>query len=326
MIKVSIIVPAYNVQDYITRCLNSIAEQTLKEIEVLIINDGSTDRTENIISDFQVKDNRFKVFNLPNKGVSVARNFGIKNSLGNYIYQIDADDWIEKGALQALYNKAESEEADIVIANAYVDYQGNKTQLMIDGKKNSCVTSLQQVMLGDIKPCVWTKLYKRSLFIQNNIEYAEGIRIGEDLLINLQLFFYAKKVVKLEDAFLHYVQREGSVSNISNEKQNDIYLVLKNIKDFLMVKGLYSQYKDEYLFLVYLHTYYYKVILSEHLNSFHKEMYLKFMSNRKLYQNNKYINRLKSDQTYKEKVLTFLYDRSYILGYITRNLSNKLKK
>ncbi|WP_223812561.1 glycosyltransferase family 2 protein [Geobacillus thermoleovorans] len=184
--KVSVIVPAYNVGNYIERCLTSIVSQSLKDIEIIVVNDGSNDNTLEVIGKFADIDDRIKVIDSENKGVSAARNRGLSQATGKYIYQIDADDWIEQNALEEMYEVAEKNRADVVIANAYIDYDNGTLLPFIDGRLIN-EEPIKDFFLGNIKASVWSKLYRRDLFTKYNIGYVEGIRVGEDLLIN---FFF----------------------------------------------------------------------------------------------------------------------------------------
>lgn len=128
-IKVSVIIPAYNAEKYIKMTVESIINQTLKEIEVIIINDGSTDNTLSIINELEKKDDRIIIINNENKGVSYSRNIGIKKSRGEYLAFIDADDWIEKNYLKDTYNIAEKQELDIVLTDIYRLFKKKKAKI-----------------------------------------------------------------------------------------------------------------------------------------------------------------------------------------------------
>lgn len=135
MKKISVIVPVYNTEKYIKKCIRSIIEQTLKEIEIIIVNDGSKDKSLEIIKDLMKQDRRIKLINKENEGVSSARNSGIKMAKGKYIQFIDSDDWIEKEFLEKMYDFAEKENVDIVVSDYYEDYSNGKIKIK-KGKKN----------------------------------------------------------------------------------------------------------------------------------------------------------------------------------------------
>jgi len=311
--KVSVIIPAYNVEDYIERCLSSVVGQSLRDIEIIAVNDGSTDNTLNVIKKFASLDNRIKVIDCENKGVSAARNYGLSQSSGKYIYQIDADDWIENNALEEIYEAAEENQADIVITNAYIDYDDRGMIPFIDGKL-TYTEPVKDFLLGNIKPSVWTKLYKRDLFIRHNIRYPEGIRIGEDLLVNFFLIFFADKVIKIEKSFLHYVQRENSAMHSYKSSMYDIYKVFDEIENFLKRNHIYKTYKEEFLYLKYMHTYYYRVISSVNISSIHRGFHRKWKLEKDSYLENRYILEFLRKERYINKLLSNLYKMNYFLG------------
>lgn len=272
MTKVSVIIPAYNAEKYIEVCLSSVLRQTLREIEIIIVNDGSIDRTMEVVEEYKKSDERIKLLNQKNSGVSSARNNGLKVSKGKYIFQLDADDWLEENALEEYYYTAESTSADIVVANAYQDFGNGNYKIIKDG----CINSndlVKELFLDNILPNVWAKFYKRELFINHNIKYSEGIRIGEDLLMNFYLLFYANKLVKIEKSFIHYMQRNNSTMKTYKRQIFDIYKVFDEIKYFLQSQNLFDKYYDEFMFSKYLHTYFLRVVNSMGFNYIHKTLY-----------------------------------------------------
>ncbi|MGL6168239.1 MAG: glycosyltransferase family 2 protein, partial [Fusobacteriaceae bacterium] len=124
--KISVIIPVYNTEKYLRRCLESIINQSLKEIEIIIVNDGSPDGSSKIIDEFSQKDKRIKVINKKNGGISSARNVGLKKSLGEYVIHIDSDDWIEHNYFFEMYSKAKKDNLDIVISDIYWDWDNGK--------------------------------------------------------------------------------------------------------------------------------------------------------------------------------------------------------
>ena len=173
MKKVSVIVPVYNVEKYIEKCIRSIMEQTLEEIEIIIINDGSPDRSLEIV-------NRLKVITKKNGGLSSARNVGIKMATGKYIQHIDGDDWVEKDFLKSMYEFAEKENLDILISDYYKDYSNGKKILKKGKKKAEQVIFNSKEYLRDFfydndAPAMWNKLFKTSLYKENNIFHPENI-------------------------------------------------------------------------------------------------------------------------------------------------------
>ncbi|MCB8566203.1 glycosyltransferase family 2 protein [Fusobacterium ulcerans] len=218
MKKISVIVPVYNVEKYIEKCIRSIMEQTLEEIEIIIINDGSPDRSLEIINRLMKEDQRIKVITKKNGGLSSARNTGIKIATGKYIQHIDGDDWVEKDFLKNMYEFAEKENLDIVVSDYYEDYFDGKKKIK-KGKKKSEKTIfgskeyLKDFFYNGDAPAMWNKLFKTSLYKENNIFHPENISIGEDLSTTPKLIYFSKKIGYLKKAFYHYIQNPKSITN-----------------------------------------------------------------------------------------------------------------
>ena len=231
MKKVSVIVPVYNVEKYIDKCLNTLVNQTLKDIEIIIVNDGSPDNSQEIIDKYQKKyPKKIKSYIKENGGQGSARNFGLEKATGEYIGYVDSDDFIELDMYEKLYNKAKKNDLDIVICGNYcVTETGNKTEesdrrLFSDKKKNA--------FFG--KMAVWNKIYKRELLLNSNISFRSKLWY-EDLDFTVQILSLAKKVGYVDKPLYNYLIREGSTMNNSNIKRNlEILLafdeVLKNDK------------------------------------------------------------------------------------------------
>ncbi|WEG11507.1 glycosyltransferase [Pullulanibacillus sp. KACC 23026] len=222
---VSIIVPVYNVEGYLEKCLNSVLEQTLKNIEIIIVNDGSTDRSGEICNQYAKKDSRIKVFHKEYGGVSSARNAGIHKAQGEFIGFVDSDDWVYPDMFEVLYKNARGSAADIVICNLLREINGEV--IYVENKHpNREMTNLEamrELFKGHLyRFALWNKLYRRSCF--SNIEFPEG-RIHEDLSTTYKLFSKAEKIVYLNYTGYIYVKRENSILNQTyNEKRLDAFL------------------------------------------------------------------------------------------------------
>lgn len=202
--KVSVIVPVYNGEKYLQRCLNSITKQTLKDIEILCIDDCSTDNSLNIIEDFAVTDKRIKIFrHLKNSGESKARNTGLENSTGEYLSFVDNDDTIDLDFLEKLYKKAKETNADIVKAKAHVfsydglEYFDNLNQKI---KKHNSKLFFSSYW--------WTAIYKKELL--ENIKFLENYPLGGDVLFLNQAILKAKNLEIIDNTCYNYYRREDS--------------------------------------------------------------------------------------------------------------------
>ena len=248
MAKITVIVPVYNMEKYIERCLKSLLSQTLEDIEIIVVNDGSTDRSKEIILDFLESQNNIIYKEKENEGVAVARNYGLKAASGEYITFLDPDDYIEKDMYEKMYNKAkeEEEEADLVECDFYWEYPNKKKQdvgKVYLGKKD---------MLVNVRVMPWNKLIKKSIIQDNNIRFPKGLKY-EDVEFTYKLVPYCNKVSFVKKPFVHYMQREDSASYSYNEKVADIFLVLDDVIEYYRSNGIYEEYKEE---LEYVYTRY----------------------------------------------------------------------
>ncbi len=247
MYKVSIIVPIYNTEQYLNKCLDSLVNQTLQDVEIILINDGSTDNSQNIIDEYSAKyPNKIKSFTKENGGQATARNLGITKATGEYIGFVDSDDWIELNMYEELYNKALGEDLDIVCCNEY---------LVTDNVKKKNFNRL--IYPNDInnnyiirESGAWNKIIKRDLVINNNIFFLEN-RIYEDLATIPTLALYTNKIGYINSYLYNYLIRNGSTMNQIkySKKLEDIFPVMEE----LSIK-FENNHKEEleYLYIIHL--------------------------------------------------------------------------
>ena len=215
-IDISIVIPAYNVEKYIKRTIESAMNQTLKTIEIIIVNDGSTDKTLDIIHNLAIKDKRIIVINKKNGGLSSARNAGIKIAKGKYIYNLDGDDWIEPECLEECFNFAEEKKLDIVTFGYYIDYDnGKKIEHMEKYENYEIIDSkkfLEEILTSKNISSVWTRIFKRSLYIDNKIEHPIRDSMGEDIITLPKLVYNSKRIGNISKAYYHYICNPKSLS------------------------------------------------------------------------------------------------------------------
>ena len=247
MPKVSIIVPFYNVEGYIEKCLETLVNQTLQEIEIILVNDGSKDRSINIVQKFlQRYPDKIVYLEKENGGLSDARNFGILHSKGEYIAFLDSDDYVEKGMYQKMYELAKKENSDMVQCNFYWEYPDKrKTGKMIEyDNKNK--------MLENARVEAWNKLIKREILEKANIQFPKGYQY-EDVEFTYKLIPFIERVSFIKEPLVHYIQREGSISNSQNERTMEIFDVLEHVIDFYKENNIYNKYSTEleYIYVRY---------------------------------------------------------------------------
>ena len=239
MPKVSVIVPIYNVEKYLEKCINSLLSQTLEDIQIILVNDGSKDNSGNISKEYE-KNNKDRVIYVEkeNGGLSDARNYGLKYATGDFIAFLDSDDYIEKNAYEEMYNKAIEENADYVECDFIWEFPN---KIRVDKQypyKN------KKEMLSFVRVVAWNKLIKRQLITDNNLEFPKGLRY-EDVEFTYKLIPFINKFAYVDKPFIHYVQREGSIANVQNERTAEIFTVLDNVIEFYKKNNIYEKYRDE---------------------------------------------------------------------------------
>ena len=243
-IKVSVIIPVYNVEKYLNKCIDSIINQTLEEIEIICVNDGSTDSSLNILEDYKNKDNRIIIINQRNLKQATARNNGIKIAQGEYISFIDADDFIENNFLENMYSEAKNNDTDIAVSNvkSFIneDYQ-NDTYVGYWSfyNYNNNVLINAEDKFGVIYSCaIWNKIYKRDFLIKNNIYFFENLFL-EDVSFNSIAAILSNKIILLKNTYYYYNRGNGSsfMTNAEISKRTlDMINMTKKSREFLKNK------------------------------------------------------------------------------------------
>lgn len=252
-IKVSIIVPIYNVQDYLRRCVESLVNQTLQDIEIILINDGSPDDSQVIIDEF-VEKYPHKVIGLvkENGGLSDARNFGIPYAKGEFIGFVDSDDYLDVTMYEKLYNKAVGTDSDIVTCGYYgVDENANVFRYFQKGRMEEFGKSISEnpTLLYINSPYAWNKLYRKSLFLKHDVRFPKGL-IYEDIATIYPIFSYANKISKVDEALYYYIlKREGAITATYSDKILQMYQSLAILNDFYIKEGKFEEFYDVLCFI-----------------------------------------------------------------------------
>lgn len=217
---VSVIVPIYNVENYVKKCLDSLAAQTMEDVEFLLIDDGSTDNSSKIADQYS-SDPRFRIFHTENRGLSAARNYGIDQSHGEYLMFVDGDDWVAPDFCGIPYETAITNNAELIIFQAY----GVKNEKI--RKNNRTIKKLPTGIIDNFTgiKCggnvAWNKLYKRNLF--SNIRYPEG-RVYEEIATTYKLVHIAKSIYMIKDPLYYHVYRKNSIThNLTSSNLDDHY-------------------------------------------------------------------------------------------------------
>lgn len=246
--KVSVIVPVYNVEAYLEQCIHSILQQSYKNIELILVNDGSTDKSLEIIQKFQKNYSEIVVVNQKNQGLSGARNSGINIAKGEYIIFVDSDDYIDKELVEDAVKRTEETNSDITVFG-YKRVQEDGTLIKeVKLKENilSVNEALSQILSLKISPMACNKLYKRALFLDNNIRYPLN-KLHEDLGTTYKLIWHTKRVAILPKSYYNWVVRDGSItSNTTYRHVNDIYDLFYQQKYFLKENSIYRNFREYY--------------------------------------------------------------------------------
>lgn len=309
MVKVSIIVPVYNAEGYIEKCLNSLINQTLKEIEIIAVDDGSTDNTPKLLMKYKDK---IKIIHQKNQGVATARNRGLEYAKGEYIAFVDSDDWVDKNMIKKLYQKAKTKNFDCVMCNfSYVDdekkWDGpvmpSNDIVDLNAKKNFLITMF---------PVIWNKIYKREKIAK--FKFKDGVW-AEDVEYLYRILTNIDNIGVINDKLYYYYQRPKSESRLYDKRIYSYIYNFNGIIDFYKKNNLYEEYKLEleYCYVRYIYatfikratyfenkTYYKKAVDTAIKNV--KETFPKYRKNKYLYKSKKGIYLLLFN-----KVVAYLY-------------------
>ena len=215
--KISVIVPVYNVYDYLDKCLDSLVHQTLKEIEIIIVNDGSTDKSQTIIDKYQKKYANIKAYKKNNSGLSDTRNYGLKYASGEYITFVDSDDYLDPKMYEEMYQKAKDGNYDIVACDINYVYP-DKEKIVITDPKND--TTNNKELFINFYPTVCTKIFKKELILDNKLTFKSGVWY-EDVEFMHRLLPYLNSIGVIHKPFYNYVQREKSITAMVSPKVYD---------------------------------------------------------------------------------------------------------
>ena len=231
MPQISVIVPVYNSEQYLHRCIDSILAQTFTDFELLLIDDGSTDKSGVICDEYVLKDKRVRVFHKENGGVSSARNVGLDHARGKYIGWVDSDDYIHEDMFQLLYEAVIREDADIAYCNS------NKFNMPVDSI--DIVEFLKQYWFLPVNP-LWNTLCKRKLY--HNLRFSCNANIAEDLLMTTKLYYYAHSRILVSKPLYYYRYVSNSLSNNDNERFSIEYLNnVLSLYEFFRNKDIFKQ-------------------------------------------------------------------------------------
>ncbi|MBT3392800.1 MAG: glycosyltransferase [Elusimicrobiaceae bacterium] len=243
MTKISIIVPVYNSERYLAKCLDSLVGQTLKDIEIILINDGSTDGSAKIIETYAKKYRNIVVINQKNQGTGVARQAGITASTGEYIGFVDNDDFVDPSMYKKLYNKAKLTDSDVVLCSYYKYQNGEKTPKNINFPKDRDFYPALEAKDMFASYFIWATIQRRSLFDKYNITIPK-IATAEDTSHYLQIMASSKKVSFLRENLYYYRENTQSFSKTKNKQALGFFEAMQVTEDFLIDNNFYKDYEN----------------------------------------------------------------------------------
>ena len=327
MCKVSIIIPAYNIESYIERCILSCINQTFREIEIIVVNDGSTDKTLDKINKLKSDDNRIVVIDKKNEGSMEARKSGWDIAKGEYILFVDGDDHIHKDTVEILYGKAKKQNYDIVCYKFFIENHEGVVNKGWEKEVNISenIPLLDLLFSGKISHCMWSKLIRKDFVSDNRIEFPSNFSYGEDLAFIYTLAMYNPLFTVIDDCLYYYCRREGSLDNDVNEKTTEIIQALIFVKSQLIKNNIYEKYREEFEYIAYIQGYYMrKAYIFNHKDKISRRLFnnwkqLKININTK---NNNFYRRLYKNDSKKALIVEEICKNSYMLGQLYYKVMN----
>lgn len=242
-ILISIIVPVYKVEQYLDRCINSLVNQTYRNLEIILVDDGSPDTCPILCDCWAKKDNRIKVIHKNNGGLSDARNHGLEIAKGEYILYVDSDDFIDLDACTRLASRLDFYKADIVVGGALKEYGGNLENMIHTLSEKKVYSSkeyiIESIEKNEFYAPAWLNLYKKSFLNENHLLYKFN-RYFEDTQILPRMFLSADSIIIMNKPFYHYIIRSNSITT-STKDEKKMFDSLENIKEW---KALFDNIND----------------------------------------------------------------------------------
>lgn len=257
MVKVSIIVPVFNVEKYLGKCLDTLVNQTLEDIEIILIDDGSTDGSLEIVKDYYQKYPEKIIYkSIANAGAANARNIALQIAKGEYVGFVDSDDYVDLTMYEKMYSVAKEQEAEIVTCGYNrINMQDIQRR---DVRQRKCfgynVFQSPQLFINNV-PYIWNKIFKKSLITENHISF-ENLRIFEDLVFTYKLFLKANKIVRVSETLYNYIfVREGSLTYTFGEKRFDLFKAFDSLLDYFEENRAMLHFETELLFILLNHIF-----------------------------------------------------------------------
>ncbi len=317
---ISVIISVYNIEQYISKCIESVIKQREQNLEIILVDDGSTDASSIIVDKYAKKDNRIKVIHKINGGLSSARNAGLNVASGKYIFFVDGDDFIATNAIEVLAKTMKNHDYDIICFNHYVSYEDKDVKMYSKQRYWDVPDDVKYVISS---PSACNRVYKRDFLIKNKLYFREGI-IYEDLALIPSLVIFTSKICLIEDFLYYYVIRVNSIMHETKFKKNrdDKFIALETLTEYFTQNGLFDKYKNE---IEYLYIRHLLIMYSLEILKYNKEIYMPRIHKAVDLMNNKFPNWTKNIYLKKEPIHTriYLFTLKYKIIWMT-NLISKI--
>ena len=328
--KVSILVPCYNVEKYLPECLDSIIDQTLKDIEIICINDGSTDSTLKIIKQYAKKDKRIVVIDKENEGYGKSMNRGIDAATGEYIGIVESDDWIDSDMFESLVKIADKNELDVIKSNFY-EYTTEKgsvfRQSFLLGDKNKVIKPINNKNVFFIQPSIWSAIYKRDFIEKNKIRFLESPGASyQDTGFAFKVWSMAKRAFLTDKAYLHYRCDNTNSSVKSNGKIFCVCDEYDEIERFLIKNKMLNDDMKKLIINMKFNSYMWNI--NRLTGEAQKQFFTRFVPEFREYIKNKSITKRNMDNKTWLKLLRILYPKNiaYKIRYTLCNILSPIYK
>ena len=302
MALISVIIPIYNVEKYLIKCLESICNQEFEDYEVILINDGSTDNSWNIAEKYREKyQDKIKLLNQENSGVSVARNTGLSYAKGKYVCFVDSDDYVEKTYLSELYKVAKKNNADLVFsAFRSVDEDGKVIKYIGENRftpdKEYSFKESEELFL--IQNAPWAKLYRKDIIEEYNLYFPPKVWY-EDVIFTKEYLINTSKCVYCDEVLYNYLQRSGSAMNAQGERNLEIFGAIEEVTNYYKERNVYERYQQVIEFVAIDHIFIsclVRILRYSKDKFFYRRVRKKFEETFPLYRKNIYIKDLEKNR------------------------------
>lgn len=342
--KISVIVAIYNTPEkYLRKCIESIINQTLKEIEIILVNDGSQEETRKICEEYEQKDERIKLINQVNQGEAVARNVGIQNATTEHITFVDSDDWIEATMCEKVNNFIKNIDYDIIIFNCYVDYPKKSIKNKFYPKEGLLnEQDIEQIQLQNIEKGIvqyyppetnisvpWAKVYKKEFIQKDDLQYVPNIIRMPDAIFNMEAFEKAKKIYIYNEYLYHYQKNEFSIcERYSKDTINYYETYFKFVEDYIKQYSKNEKFRDtlNLKIVTSIDKYMYNYFFHKDNPNKHQEEEFKELLDKDLYKNAMRDVKIRYLSTYQKLVLQNAKKKKIKNLRLLKNIKDNLKK